>query len=471
MARKSLCFAVSLMVFMAICMTACGKNVSMPSPSQNLSSNLTDAASGDGSQSGDAASGNGSQSGNASDTSAAGSSGSGTQSANSSDTFAASPSGGTQSDFGTQSGNTSADSATSGSLPLTLKGHMELAYAEKFSVDYYEGGFSLITIADDSFLLVPEGQKAPEGIAIPCLMQPISSIYVASSSAMDLFLHCGAMQEVAMTSTAAADWTVPEIHDAVSDGSITYVGKYHSPDYETILTKDCGLVVENTMIYHSPETKEMLEALGVPVMVEWSSYEPHPLGRVEWIKLYGLLTGHEEEAEAFFSKSLKTLDTVLSAGDSLNTAAESAGRKTVTFFYITTSGYANVRKSGDYISKMIALAGGEYFYPGGSSDSENSLSTLNMDLETFYTTSKNADIQIYNSTVDTELTSIDDLIKKSPLLEDFKAVKTGDVWCTNQNMFQQISGTADMIAEMYSVIHDDGDVGTRGDLVYLHKLS
>jgi iron complex transport system substrate-binding protein len=94
-----------------------------------------------------------------------------------------------------------------------------------------------------------------------------------------------------------------------------------------------------------------------------------------------------------------------------------------------------------------------------------------MDLETFYTTSKDADILIYNSTVDTELTSIDDLIKKSPLLEDFKAVKTGDVWCTNQNMFQQISGTADMIAEMYSVIHDDGDVGTRGDLVYLHKLS
>lgn len=443
MTRKTLRFAVSIMVFTAICMTSCGKSASKPPLSQNLSG---DAANG---TLPDAAYGNGTQ---------------------------------------------------SGDIPLTFKGHMELAYAEKFSVDYYEGGFSLITIADDRFLLVPEGQDAPEGIAIPCLIQPISSIYVASSSAMDLFLHCGAMQEVVMTSTAASDWTIPEIHDAVSDGSITYVGKYHSPDYETILTKDCSLVVENTMIYHSPETKEMLEALGVPVMVERSSYEPHPLGRVEWIKLYGLLTGHEEEAEAFFNKSLKTLDTVLSAGDSLDMTAApgnatvpesdvpgaesaglraesiapdtgSAGRKTVTFFYITASGYANVRKPGDYISKMIALAGGEYFYPGGSSDSENSLSTLNMDLETFYTTSKDADILIYNSTVDTELTSIDDLIKKSPLLEDFKAVKTGDVWCTNQNMFQQISGTADMIAEMYSVIHDDGDVGTRGDLVYLHKLS
>lgn len=406
---------------------------------------------------------------------------------------------------------------SSDSILFTPTSHMELSYAENFSVDYYDGGFSMITIANDSFLLVPEGQEIPADIDIPCLVQPISSLYVASSSAMDLFLHCDAMQEVAMTSTAAADWTIPEIHDAVSDGSITYVGKYHSPDYETVLSKNCGLAIENTMIYHSPETKEMLESLGIPVIVEWSSYEPHPLGRVEWIKLYGLLTGHLDEAEAFFDESLKTLETVLndeddSAADTAvavadlsaiaqpsvanapsvaidssttsasNVAATSvdnmtsdaglsvnaADQKTVSFFYITSAGYANVRRPGDYISKMIALAGGDYLFPGSISDDESQLTAINMDLETFYTTSKDADILIYNSTVEADLTSIDDLIKKSPLLEDFKAVKTGDVWCTNKNMFQQISGTAEMIAEMHSIIHADGDI--ERELIYLHKL-
>ena len=438
---------------------------------------------------------------------------------------------------------------TSPRIPLTSVGYMELSYAEKFSVEYYDGGYSMVTIADDRFLLVPEGKDAPEGLDVPCLMQPVSSIYVASSSAMDLFLHCGALREVSLTSTAASDWSIPEIQNAVSDGSITYVGKYHSPDYETILSKNCGLVLENTMIYHSPETKEMLESLGIPVIVEWSSYEPHPLGRVEWIKLYGLLTGHEDEAEVFFNDSLKTLEAIIAdsgntstpvntaapadTGTPVNSAAPAdignpidtvppadtgnpidtvppadtsnpidtvppadtgapintvlpvdtanpidvrgqtaestaeAARKTVSFFYITSTGYANVRRPGDYVSRMIELAGGDYFFPESPSDKENSLTTLNMDLETFFTTSKDADILIYNSTVEADLTSIADLIKKSPLLADFKAVNTGDVWCTNKNMFQQISGTADMISEMYSIIHGDNE----RELTYLHRLS
>ena len=40
--------------------------------------------------------------------------------------------------------------------------------------------------------------------------------------------------------------------------------------------------------------------------------------------------------------------------------SESTG-KTVAFFYINSVGAANVRKSGDYVSKMIELAGEIYF--------------------------------------------------------------------------------------------------------------
>lgn len=37
---------------------------------------------------------------------------------------------------------------------------LELQYADQFSVDYYEDGYALITIAGDGqFLLVPEGKE------------------------------------------------------------------------------------------------------------------------------------------------------------------------------------------------------------------------------------------------------------------------------------------------------------------------
>ena len=35
-------------------------------------------------------------------------------------------------------------------------------------------------------------------------------------------------------------------------------------------------------------------------MRDTSTYETHPLGRMEWIKLYGLLLGKEAEAQAHF---------------------------------------------------------------------------------------------------------------------------------------------------------------------------
>lgn len=76
-------------------------------------------------------------------------------------------------------------------------------------------------------------------------------------------------------------------------GRIAYAGKYSAPDYERILTAECGLAVENTMIYHTPEVKEQLERFGIPVLVERSSYESSPLARMEWIKLYGILLGKE----------------------------------------------------------------------------------------------------------------------------------------------------------------------------------
>ena len=47
-----------------------------------------------------------------------------------------------------------------------------------------------------------------------------------------------------------------------------------------LYSQGCGLALTSTMIYHNPEVKEQLERFGVPVLVERSSYESHPLGRM-----------------------------------------------------------------------------------------------------------------------------------------------------------------------------------------------
>ena len=231
------------------------------------------------------------------------------------------------------------------------------------------------------------------------------------------------------------------------------------PDYEKIVAEGCGLAVESTMIYHTPEVKEKLEEFGIPVLVERSSYELHPLGRMEWMKLYGVLLGKEELAEEIFEEQKEMAERVL--------GEENTG-KTVAFFYINSVGAANVRKSNDYVAEMIELAGGRYI-PENLGESDNALSTMNMQMEEFYAAAKEADYIIYNSTIDGELHTIEELISKSSLLKDFKAVKEGNVWCTEKNLFQETTGLGQMIVDIHEMLTNEDKSLTQ--LTYMHKLS
>ncbi len=203
---------------------------------------------------------------------------------------------------------------------------MELHYATEFTVDMYEGGYALVSVADTGrYLVVPEQSEVPENLEedIVVLKQPLDHIYLVSTSVMDLFRVVGGIENIRLTGTKEQDWYIDEIRQAMERGDIIYAGKYSAPDYELIVSEGCKLAIENTMIYHTPEVKEQLEQLGIPVLVERSSYETHPLGRMEWIKLYGLLLNKRQEAEAYYEEQLAQISDILEQ--------ESTG-KTVAFF-------------------------------------------------------------------------------------------------------------------------------------------
>lgn len=333
-------------------------------------------------------------------------------------------------------------------LENTPSEHMELLYADQFSVDRYENGISLVTVGDgEKYLLVPENETVETSGDITVITTPADNIYLAASSAMDLFFGIDADDRIFAASTLERDWSLPYVKQAMSDEDILYAGKYSAPDYELLLSEGCGIAIESTMIYHKPEVKEQLERFGIPVFVERSSYESHPLGRLEWVKLYGLMTGKEEEAEKLFSEQSELLQSVSQNG--------SAG-KTAAFFYISQKGSAVVRKPDDYVSKMIQLAGGEYIFTSDDLNTEeNAQSTTDMQFEAFYAAAKDADVLIYSSTIDGGIDDISALLEKNSLFADFKAVKSGNVWCTDKNMFQQTTAAAEIISDLNLIFTDN----------------
>ena len=338
--------------------------------------------------------------------------------------------------------------------------HLDLTYAQSFAVDFSPEGCAKIVIDQETYLLVPEDGQVPAELPedVTVLRQPLDNIYLQATSAMDCFRRLDAIDAVTLSGTQAEGWYIDEAKRAMEEGSMVYAGKYSAPDYELILDRGCDLAVESTMIYHSPEVKEQLERFGVPVLVERSSYESHPLGRMEWIKLYGVLLGRRQEAEDYFAAQLERLEPILEQ--------ENTGR-TVAFFSVTSNGSVTVRKSGDYIAKAIALAGGVYAFQE-LAEEENALSTINIQMETFYDQARDADVLIYNSAIEADLDTIEQLVDKSAPLADFKAVKSGDVWCTGKSMFQESQSVGDMMLDIHAIVSEENPA--EGSLTYLHRL-
>lgn len=349
------------------------------------------------------------------------------------------------------------NSGTADFNTLTFNKKNSLTYAEEFSVEKTDG-YGLIKISGEKpVLVIEENFPAPKNIPSDYIVcrKPLDKTYIVSTSVMDFLIKLDKLPSVKFSGTKKENWFLQEVSGAMENGGILYAGKYSSPDYELLLNGGCNLAVENTMIYHKPEVKEKLSVLGIPVIVEKSSYEKNPLGRLEWIKLYGYLYDREEEAESFFNEKLKELSGFSSY--------ENAGKK-IAFFYITSTGTANVRNANDYIPKMISIAGGKYFLEGPS-EKENNHSTFNMQFESFYAAASDADILIYNSTIDGMLKSKQDLLKKNPLFEHFKAYNDDRIYCTNENFFQETTGIAEFIIDLNKIIN-----GKENEFCYLEKI-
>lgn len=360
--------------------------------------------------------------------------------------------------------------AKTAAAPLTYDHSMELSYAENFAVDYYEGGYKLLTtrLNGDRILIVPKHQQAPEdaeALVSPSaegepgklivLQEPVKNLYLVASSVMDMFAQLDSMDAISMCGLKKEDWYIPAAKQAMKDGTLLYAGKYSQPDYELLLSQNCSMAIENSMIYHTPEVMEKLDEFGIPTLVEYSSYEEHPLGRVEWVRFFGALLDQEEKADQLFEKQKEALKRV--------ETEESTG-KTVAFFYITSNGLVQVRQSTDYIPKMIELAGGKYVFENlGDPDSRRS--TVNLQLEDFYDGAQDADFLVYNTTIDRQVQTLEDLLKKCSLLKDFKAVKNHQVWCTTEDMYQQSMSAGNLIEDFHRMLTGD-DKETR----YLYRL-
>jgi len=337
---------------------------------------------------------------------------------------------------------------------LVSEGFMQMDYAEGFSVELFKGGYRMIAVGEPArqYLVVPEGMRVPEGLdeAVAVLQMPVDQVYVASTNVVSLMNAIDALDCVKLVATDTSGWYIDEVTAAMESGGIVYSGSYKEPDYEMMADKGIQLHIDTTMVDSVPEVNEKFTELGIPNLVEVSSLEKHPLARVEWVKMLGVLFGREEEAQEYFDSQKALMDQA--------TAAESSGI-TVAMGYITSSGKYYARNGGDYLVQMIELAGGDYICADMEPEKSGNTS---MTFEEWYAAFKDADYLFYWN-FGNKFYSIEEMTAYEPLLADFKAVKEGHVWVTSPDFTQATSAISSIVADMNKILFSENPDGVTTD--------
>lgn len=293
-------------------------------------------------------------------------------------------------------------------------------------------------------------EKKGDVLELTVLQQPLTTTYVAASAVMAPLCDIGAVSQIRFSGLREEGWYVDEARAAMKEGTMIFAGKYSEPDYETLLREGCDLALESTMIYRVPEVTEKLNALGIPVYIDYSSYEPHVLGRLEWVRVYGALFGHEEKAQQWYQ----------SERDRIRAIQKDAEKSspTVVYFYVNASGQIQVRQPNDYIPELLELAGARYLAPDMSGLSGSRKSNVTVSLEDFYSSCRDADYLIYSATLDRPLSSIQELLGKNALFADFKAVKEGHVYTTDKDFYQLSDRMADFAEDVSRMLQGQDDM-------------
>lgn len=217
-------------------------------------------------------------------------------------------------------------------------------------------------------------ERMPENATVVRI--PLERCMVYSSVHCSLFNELGALHRIAGI-CGLEYMNVPEIKEGCRNGSIVDCGNSLNPDVERIIDLHPDAILLSP--FENNDGYGKLGKLGIP-LVECADYmETSPLGRAEWMRFYGLLTGTSGRADSLFREVEKEYLRVKEL------AARSEKRPTV----ISDLKYGSVwyiSGGGSTTGKLFADAGADYVF----SDVKNS-GSVPMAFETVFDKGQLAD--------------------------------------------------------------------------------
>lgn len=212
------------------------------------------------------------------------------------------------------------------------------------------------------------------------------------------------------------------ISDRINDGLINDIGYDSGINSELIIKSSPDLVMIYGIGSESAAYTAKINELGTKVIYNADYLETDPLGKAEWIKVFGALFCEEEMADSLFSE-IKADYNRLKEYISANSASKPSVMLGLPFrdtWYISPG--------NSYISRLVRDAGGTYLW-------ENTESSVSMPygLENVYIQSLNADFWLNPGSV----LSKDEIISLDPRLGSVPPFINGMIFNNNKRLNKQ----------------------------------
>lgn len=178
-----------------------------------------------------------------------------------------------------------------------------------------------------NYLVVPEKAELPAGLEKDCVIinQPVEKSYIASDPLLKKLVEMGVLDKISDISMAEEDVKDKEVLGAIKDEKLTALGDTEKPDYAALIKSKADIAIfpdtvlpeivkddDEAAKAESDEKKDKLAtmqsrfaALGVPMLVDRAADEKTNYGEAEWIKVFGVIYGTEDKADAMFNEYIK----------------------------------------------------------------------------------------------------------------------------------------------------------------------
>ncbi|MFI3247910.1 MAG: ABC transporter substrate-binding protein [Rikenellaceae bacterium] len=266
------------------------------------------------------------------------------------------------------------------------------------------------------YLLVDRNlEQLPEGMGEGTIVRvPIKNIVIYTSVHASIIELLEQQDRViGLCEVKYVDSEILKSH--VESGKIADLGEATAPNIERMMD------IETEAIISSPFKDAgygPVEKLGIPI-VEGADYmENHPLGRVEWVRLYGLLVGAEQKADSIFR-------TTCSEYNKLKELAANVAHRPTMIAERKYGGQWFVPSGDSYNAVMYADAGADYIFKN-----ERGAGSVPLAFESVLDRGIDADLWLlkyYN----TEDMRYDDLKAEYAPYANFEAFKNRNIYACN----------------------------------------